>query len=374
MTGDRRRDLDIRFMRLALELGRRGLGETAPNPSVGAVLVRDEGAGPVIVGRGRTQAGGRPHAETEALRRAGERARGATLYVTLEPCAHYGKTPPCTDAVIAAGVARVVAAMPDPDLRVAGRGFTRLAAAGIAVEQGVCIAEARHDHAGHVMRVVAGRPFVTLKLAVSREGAIAAAGRRRVQLSGPPANARTHLMRAASDAIAVGVGTVIADDPLLTCRLPGMEDRSPDRIVFDARLEIPDESQLLATARTVPTTIVATEAGEVAREKALRHRGATVLRVASTREGRIDLKAALSVFGTLGMTRLFVEGGARIAGELVAADLVDEAILIRTGIALGEGALPAFAPRGLSMLTEGALRLASAEQVGDDILETYRRG
>ena len=223
---------DQRFMQLALTLGRRGQGRTWPNPAVGAVVVKDG----VIVGRGWTQPGGRPHAEPEALQRAGEAARGATLYVTLEPCSHFGKSPPCADAIIAAGIARVVSAIEDPNPEVAGKGHARLRAAGIAVDVGLCAAEAAHDHAGHFRRIRDKRPHVILKLAVSSDDKIGAAGGKPVAITGEAARARVHLLRAQCDAILVGIGTVLADDPLLTCRLPGMEARSPVRVVLDRAL------------------------------------------------------------------------------------------------------------------------------------------
>ena len=219
-------------MQLALSLGRRGLGRTWPNPAVGAVVVKDG----VIVGRGWTQPGGRPHAEPEALRRAGEAARGATLYVTLEPCSHFGKTPPCVDAVIAAGIARVVSAIEDPNPEVAGQGHAKLRAAGIAVDVGLGAAEAARDHAGHFRRIRDKRPHVILKLAVSADDKIGAAGHKPVAITGEAAKTRVHLLRAQCDAILVGIGTVLADDPLLTCRLPGMEARSPVRVVLDRAL------------------------------------------------------------------------------------------------------------------------------------------
>src|SRR5262249_28151272 len=220
------KDADRRFMQLALALGRRGQGHTWPNPAVGAVIVKDG----VIVGRGWTQVGGRPHAEPEALRRAGEAARGATLYVTLEPCSHFGKSPPCADAVIAAGIERVVSAIEDPNPQVAGQGHARLRAAGIAVDIGLCAAEAAYDHTGHFRRVRDQRPHVILKLAVSADDKIGGPGGKSVAITGEAARNRVHLLRAQSDAILVGIGTVLADDPLLTCRLPGMGARSPVRV------------------------------------------------------------------------------------------------------------------------------------------------
>ncbi len=236
---------DRRFMQLALTLGRRGLGRTWPNPAVGAVVVKDG----VVVGRGWTQPGGRPHAEPEALRRAGEAARGATLYVTLEPCSHVGKSPPCADAVIAAGIVRVVAAIEDPNPLVAGQGHARLRAAGIAVDVGLGADEAARDHAGHFRRVRDKRPHVILKLAVSTDDKIAAVGHKPVAITGEAAKTRVHLLRAQCDAILVGIGTVLADDPMLTCRLPGMAARSPVRMVLDRALRVPGNSRLVHSAR-----------------------------------------------------------------------------------------------------------------------------
>src|SRR4030081_3831253 len=239
---------DQRFMQLALTLGRRGQGRPWPHPAVGAVVVRDG----VIIGRGWTQPGGRPHAEPEALKRAGEAARGATLYVTLEPCSHVGKSPPCTEAIIAAGIARVVSAIEDPNPQVAGQGHAKLRAAGISVDIGLGADEAARDHAGHFRRVRDKRPHVILKLAVSSDDKIGAAGRKPVAISGDAAKARGQLLRAQSEALPVGIGTVRADDPLLTCRLPGMEARSPVRVVLDRALRIPGTSRLVPSARGAP--------------------------------------------------------------------------------------------------------------------------
>src|SRR6202521_3270851 len=235
------RAADQRFMQLALTLGRRGQGRSWPNPAVGAVVVKDG----VIVGRGWTQPGGRPHAEPEALKRAGEAARGATLYVTLEPCSHIGKSPPCADAVMAAGIARVVSAIEDPNPEVAGHGHAKLRAAGITVDIGLGALEAARDHAGHFRRVRDKRPHVILKLAVSADDKIGAAGRKPIAISGETARARVHLLRAQCDAGVIGIGTVQSDDPLLTCRLPGIEARSPVRVVLDRNLRIPGSSRLV---------------------------------------------------------------------------------------------------------------------------------
>ena len=359
---------DNRFMALALSLGRRGLGRTWPNPAVGAVVVN----GGEIVGRGWTQPGGRPHAEIEALRRAGAMAHGATLYVTLEPCSHHGKSPPCADAVIASGIARVVSAMEDPNPEVAERGHARLRSAEIVVDVGVEAAAARRDHAGHIRRMRDGRPHVMLKLAISADGKAAGAGRQRVAITGNAVRDRVHLMRARSDAIMIGIGTALADDPVLTCRLPGMAKLSPVRVVLDSGLRLPMQSRLLATARETPLWIVAGRHAPPASETAVRERGAEVLRVAEE-EGRLDLREALKILATRGITRLMVEGGPAVASALIEADLTDEAVFFHSPTAIGEEGVPALAPRAAKLLNR-QLQHVSSEPVGPDRKETYERG
>jgi diaminohydroxyphosphoribosylaminopyrimidine deaminase/5-amino-6-(5-phosphoribosylamino)uracil reductase len=360
---------DRHFMNVALMLGRRNLGRTWPNPAVGAVIVRDG----VVVGRGWTQAGGRPHAEIEALARAGEAARGATLYVTLEPCSHHGKSPPCADAVVAAGVARVVSAMEDPNPEVAGGGHARLRAAGIAVEVGEVAGIARRDHAGHILRVTRGRPHVILKLAISRDGKIGGPGRVPVAITGEAARARSHLLRARGDAILIGIGTALADDPALTCRLPGMEDRSPARVVLDAALRLPVESRLVRTARETPVWVFAGPDAARAREAALAGAGVAVVRVAA-RDGSLDFDAVLAELSRRGVTRLTVEGGARVAAGFVAADLVDEAWIFRAPLAIGAEGVGALDTMPLDALTRGpALRIDETWQLGVDTLTIFRR-
>ena len=359
---------DRRFMRLALSLGRRGLGRTWPNPAVGAVIVRDE----EIVGRGWTQPRGRPHAEIEALRRAGAMARGATLYVTLEPCSHHGKSPPCADAVIASGIARVVSAMEDPNPEVAGRGHARLRSAGIAVDVGIEAATARRDHAGHIRRMRDGRPQVMLKLAISADGKAAGAGRKRVPITGNAVRDRVHMMRAESDAIMIGIGTALADDPVLTCRLPGMAKMSPTRVVLDAGLRLPLQSRLLATAGEMPLLIMAGKHAPAASEAAVRQRGAEVVRVAET-EGRLDLPEVLNLLAQRGITRLMVEGGPTVASALIEADLVDEAVFFHSPVVIGEEGLPAQESRA-AQLPNQHLNRVSSEPVGLDRREIYERG
>ncbi|MBV9557495.1 MAG: bifunctional diaminohydroxyphosphoribosylaminopyrimidine deaminase/5-amino-6-(5-phosphoribosylamino)uracil reductase RibD, partial [Pseudolabrys sp.] len=330
--------VDARFMTLALALGRRGLGNTWPNPAVGAVIVRNETDGPVVVGRGWTQPGGRPHAEVEALRRAGAAARGATIYTTLEPCSHFGQTPPCADAIIAAGIARVVSALDDPNPEIAGEGYRRLRAAGITVVTGVGADEARRTHAGHVCRMREGRPHVTLKLAVSADGKAGLAGRRPVAITGEAVRERVHGCRAKHDAILVGIGTALADDPLLTVRLPGMLHRSPVRVVLDSALRLSPASKLARGAREVPLWILAGPESPSARADALRAQGAEVLQVEGSGDQR-DLAAALKLISARGITRLLVEGGPTVAGAFLTAGLVDEAVLLRSPIEIGPGGI-----------------------------------
>src|ERR1700721_2193161 len=269
---------DLRFMHVALARGRRGQGRTWPNPAVGAVVVKDG----VIVGRGWTQPGGRPHAEPEALRRAGEAARGATLYVTLEPCSHFGKSPPCADAIIAAGISRVVSAIEDPNPEVAGQGHARLRAAGITVNIGVCGAEAAHAPPGHFRRVRDKRPHVILKLAVSADDKIGAAGGKPVAITGEAARARVHLLRAQCDAILVGIGAVRADHPHLTCRLPGMQARSRVRVVLDRALRLRGTGKRVHSARQTPLWVMTSDLSEAAAATKLGAAGAQVMRVATT--------------------------------------------------------------------------------------------
>lgn len=363
---------DARFMALALTLSRRGLGRTWPNPSVGAVVVQAEEDGPVIVGRGVTQPGGRPHAEPLALAQAGERARGATFYVTLEPCSHHGRTPPCADAIVAAGIARVVSALEDPNPLVAGQGHARLRAAGIAVEVGLCAREAAASHAGHIRRVREGRPNVLLKLAVSADGKAGLPGRRPAAITGEAARDRVHMLRAQSDAILVGIGTAIADDPMLTCRLPGMAARSPVRVVLDTRLRLPPTAALVRSARETPVWVVAGEDAPAEAERVLSAAGVEVLRAAAS-GGGLDPAVVLRELSVRGITRLMVEGGPTVAASFIAADLVDEAALFRSRNVLGSG-IEALEGMALTALTQSPRLLSRGiEAVGADELEWFER-
>jgi diaminohydroxyphosphoribosylaminopyrimidine deaminase / 5-amino-6-(5-phosphoribosylamino)uracil reductase len=364
---------DLHYMALALALGRRGLGRTWPNPSVGAVVVRHEADGPVIVGRGWTQPRGRPHAETEALDQAGGAARGATLYVTLEPCSHYGRTPPCADAIIAAGIAQVVSALEDPNPQVAGEGHRRMAAAGIAVRVGIGALEAQRAHAGHLRRMRERRPQVTLKLAVSADGKAGLAGRRPAPITGEPARERVHLMRAMSDAVLTGIGTVLADDPLLTCRLPGMADRSPVRVVLDSALRLGLGTRLVVTARQIPLWVITGAPAAEERAEALRAAGAEVLRVAAS-DGRLDLRAVLTQLAERGITRLMVEAGPILAAAMLGADLVDEAALLRSRKPIGRDGIDALEGLSLAEVTRSPrLALMRTEIAGEDTIDFLAR-
>ena len=326
---------DAAFMAAALSLAARNLGDTWPNPSVGCVIVNNG----LIVGRGWTQSGGRPHAETEALKRAGASAKGATAYVTLEPCSHHGKTPPCADALIAAGIARVVVATGDPDLRVCGQGIAKLKAAGILVEQGLCKAEADRLNAGFFLRVTQNRPLFTLKTATSLDGRIALGNGDSKWITGPVARQAVQALRARFDAVLVGSGTVLADDPMLNCRLEGYAGRPKVRIVLDRRLRLPLTSRLVQTAGDIPTWIVTAEVGPKAEELAARG---------------IEVIAAEDVPATLaarGLTRVLIEGGGEVAGAYLKAALVDEIAWFRAARVIGGDGVPAVGALGAGYMS-----------------------
>jgi diaminohydroxyphosphoribosylaminopyrimidine deaminase/5-amino-6-(5-phosphoribosylamino)uracil reductase len=349
---------DARLMAAALAFGRRSLGLCAPSPSVGALIVRDG----ILVGRGVTARGGRPHGEKQAIDQAGPAAAGATIYVTLEPCFHEGRGPPCAQEIVQAGIKRVVSAIEDPDPRTAGQGHRLLRAAGVEVVVGVGAAEARRDHRGHILRVAQGRPMVTLKLARTADGY--AAGDEhdpRLAITGEAANLRVQVMRAMHDAIMVGVGTALGDDPLLTVRLPLAEPIKPLRVVLDARLQLSPRSRLAATARDFPTLVIATDAAEPARAEALESAGVGVERVAADAQGRVDLKSALCALGRRGVTRVFSEGGPRVAAALIGQGLADEVFLFTARKPLGRPGLPALEGAALARL-EDATRYAEIER------------
>lgn len=361
---------DADYMRAALALARRGLGRTAENPAVGALVVRDG----VIVGQGWTQDGGRPHAERVALDAAGGLARGATLYVTLEPCSHYGKTPPCAKAIVEAGVARVVSAMEDPDPRVAGRGHDILRRAGVEVVTDVCADEALRATLGHILRVRENRPLVTLKLAETLDGY--AAGDEhdpRLTITSAVANARTHVLRAQHAAIMVGVGTAAADDPLMTVRAPGLEDRKPLRVVLDAKLALSSRSRLAMSAHETPVLLLADAEADSSRARALREVGVEIAPVAIDAQGRVNLKDALVTLAQRGVTRVFSEGGPRIGAALIAQGLADEVVIFTSPKPHGRGtqALPQEARAVLA--DRARYRLVEDTMLGPDRMRRYER-
>ena len=359
---------DASFMAAAIAYGRRGLGTTAPNPAVGCVIVRDG----VIIARGATQPGGRPHAETEAIREAGERARGATLYVSLEPCSHHGVTPPCAEAIVAAGLARVVSAIEDPDRRVAGRGHAKLVEAGIGLRVGVGAREARRLTLGHILRVTEGRPMVTLKLAETADG-YAAGGEHdpRLMITGLAANGRVQVMRAMHDAIMIGAGTALADDPLLTVRAPGMEARRPLRVVLDTHLRLPVRSRLAVTARDRRTLVLTGPTAPEGARLALEALGVEVEQVALDAAGHIDLGEALRALGKRGITRVFSEGGPTVAGALIARGLADEVVTFTSPRPLAREGVVALSRAARDMLADKARYRPLAE--GFSGLDRYQR-
>ncbi|WP_324458322.1 bifunctional diaminohydroxyphosphoribosylaminopyrimidine deaminase/5-amino-6-(5-phosphoribosylamino)uracil reductase RibD [Pararhodobacter sp.] len=359
---------DAGYMRMALGLAARGLGNVWPNPAVGCVLVRD-GA---VVGRGWTQPGGRPHAEVRALAQAGAAAQGATAYVTLEPCAHHGQTPPCAAALIAAGVARVVTALTDPDPRVAGRGHAMLRAAGIAVTEGVEAEAATRANLGFLLRVTEGRPLVTLKLALTLDARIATASGESRWITGPEARRRVHLMRARHDAVLVGSGTARADDPDLTVRDLGI-DRQPVRIVADSRLGVSPDSRLGRSARQSPVWMLHGPNASASQREGWIARGASLIPCDGDAMGRLDVRQALAELGARGLTRVFCEGGGGLAASLIAAGLVDDLVVFSAGRLFGADGTPGLAGLGMTAIGPRAWAFQGAEPVGEDLLHRWRR-
>lgn len=360
---------DRQHMAAALTLARRGLGQVAPNPAVGCVLVKDGR----VVGRGWTQPGGRPHAETEALGRARAAARGAVAYVSLEPCAHHGETPPCSEALIAAGVTRCVVAMKDPDPRVSGRGIAMMREAGMMVDVGLLDAEAAEINAGFLLRVLEGRPLVTFKVGSSLDGRIATHGGQSQWITGTPARARGHLLRATHDAVVVGGGTAVVDNPRLDVRLPGLEGRAPVRVVLDSRLRLPLTHDLVVRAKARPTWVIALAGNDPARVRAFEDQGVAVLPVAAGEGGRIDLSAAMASLGERGITRVLLEGGGRSAAGFLRAGLLDRIVWFRAGRLIGGDGIPAIAGLGIDRLDQApAFERLAVETVENDVMETYR--
>ncbi len=360
-------------MSAAIALAARGLGATWPNPSVGCVIVAPDGR---VVGRGRTATGGRPHAEVGALAMAGAAARGATAYVTLEPCSHHGQTPPCADALIAAGLARVIVAAGDPDPRVNGAGLARLRAAGVEVQSGIMEAEAQETLAGFLTRIRLGRPLVTLKLATTLDGRIATRTGESRWITGPEARHAVHALRARHDAVMTGIGTVLADDPDLTCRLPGYAHRPTIRIVADSRLRTPLSARLIVTARETPTWLVH-HAGPPEAADAVERAGAICIQVPKP-EGAgqgIDLQAALIALGDRGLTRILVEGGAELAASLLRSDLIDRIVWFHAPSLIGGDGTPAVHSLGVEHIAQlkRFTRVQSPAAIGPDVMTEFSR-
>ena len=357
-------------MAQALHLARRGLGLTWPNPSVGALVVAPSGE---IVGRGCTAPGGRPHAEAIALDRAGVKAKGATVYITLEPCAHEGRGLACAEVMARASPARAVVALRDPDPRTSGRGIERLVAAGIAVEEGVLEEEAAHVAIGHLLRVTEGRPAVTLKVAVGADGLMPRGDGAPVWITGPGARAHGHLLRARNDAILVGRGTILADNPSLTCRLPGMTCRSPVRVVLDRRLRTPPEANLFDDLM-VPVWLICAADEEHPNTDALQDRGAEIVPVPVDAHGMLGVRDALETLANRGITRVLVEGGPSVAHAFLDADLVDEAVIYQGSEPAGSDGLMPLGTEGLDRITaSGHFRQIQARSFGSDRMTWWRR-
>ncbi|WP_188676449.1 bifunctional diaminohydroxyphosphoribosylaminopyrimidine deaminase/5-amino-6-(5-phosphoribosylamino)uracil reductase RibD [Neptunicoccus cionae] len=353
-------------MQMALTLGQRGLGNVWPNPAVGCVLVKDNR----VIARGWTQPGGRPHAEVHALTQAGSQAHGATAYVTLEPCAHHGKTGPCSEALVQAGIRRVVCATQDPDTRVSGKGFEILKQAGIEVTYNVLKDQADRDHIGFFSRITKGRPSVTLKLASSLDGRIATRTGDSRWITGPMARRAVHLMRARHDAILVGRNTVAQDDPDLSVRDLGLAHRSPVRVVLDSKLSLAATGRLASTAQDIPLWICHT--GAPGSPDHWTDIGARPLTCAATVDGRLDISDVLKTLADQGITRLFVEGGGQVAASLLQAGLVDELALFSAGVAIGADGLPNLGAFGVEALGDAPrFTRKSITTLGPDVLTIW---
>lgn len=358
----------------ALAMARRGLGRTWPNPAVGCVLV--DGAGRLI-SRGRTQAGGRPHAEAHALqiaRAAGDGARlaGGAAFVTLEPCAHHGRTPPCAAALSEAGLARVIYAIEDPDPRVAGSGGRMLREGGLEVSVGLAAAEAEELLGGYLLRQRAGRPRLTLKLAATLDGRIATRTGESRWITGPEARARVHLLRARSDAILIGAGTARADDPVLDVRLPGLEARRPVRLIADPSLSTSPASRLGASAHAQPVWLL-TAPGAAGDREGWRRAGADILEIPRRPTGGLEPAAMLAALGARGLTEVLCEGGGRLAASLLQAGLVDRLIWVGAGAAIGADGAPALGALGVQALAQAPrFERVCAEPLGGDVWTEWR--
>jgi diaminohydroxyphosphoribosylaminopyrimidine deaminase / 5-amino-6-(5-phosphoribosylamino)uracil reductase len=356
----------------ALVLARRGLGRVSPNPAVGCVLVRQD-LGGRIVGRGWTQPGGRPHAETEAIRRAGALSAGATAYITLEPCNHTGETGPCAEALIKAGIKCAVVAIKDPDPRTAGGGLKRLSDAGIEVITDVMADEAGYLNAGFISKVIHKRPIFTWKAATSLDGRIATQSGDSKWITGEKARQYGHLLRAQHDAIMIGSETALHDDPSLACRLPGMADRSPIRIVLSSRLRISTSSQLVKTASDIPTLIYTLDT-DLDRRGALEATGVTVKTARSDENGRISIPDVAADLAQQGLTRVLLEGGGTLAASFLTADLINRIYWFTAGKLIGSEGRPALGETNIDRLIQSpAFTRRSICVMGPDILNIMER-
>jgi len=362
-------EYDRRVMAAALRLGRRNIGRANPNPAVGCIIVKDG----VVLGRGWTAVGGRPHAERIALAEAGIAAKGATAYVTLEPCAHERKDGPCSVALAEAGVARVVTALDDPDPRTAGKGHAILEKAGVAVTKGVLAEEAARAHSGHIARVTKGRPHVTLKLAVSADGMIGTRGGERMIVTGKPAFDAVQMMRTEFDALMIGIGTALIDDPRLTVRLPGVNGRTPARVILDAFARLPATAQIFQSIGEAPLILFVGPEAPAENTAALAAAGATVVPVPSA-AGGVDLGAALAHLAAVGHARVLAEGGAQVAASLLGGDLLDEVVILRAPVVVGPDGVRALAGSALSAIERSPrYRQYDMQVVGDDVMRRYVR-
>jgi len=361
---------DAAWMEIALRLADRNIGNVCPNPSVGCLIVNDER----IVGRGWTQEGGRPHAEVMALEQAGEKSVGATVYTTLEPCSHFGKTPPCSDALISARIKRLVGAMKDPDPRVDGMGFVKLRDAGIEVVEGILEREAEELNRGFITRLKNKLPFVTLKMAMSIDSRIATKTYDSKWITGEEARHSSHFLRSKHDAILTGVGTVVADNPFLNTRISGLENRSPTRIILDTNLRIPIDSQIVSTASELKTVIYTTVTAEEMKKKHLESFGLQIVTINADESGRISLNEALTSIAQMGINSILVECGGRLCTEFIKSDLIDEFLVYRAPIVLGGDGIPAVEGFGVADLTEALnFKQTGTRRLGADTLESYKR-
>ena len=359
-------------MSIALSMARRHIGRTGGNPSVGCVLTADIDGQTQVIGRGVTAIGGRPHAETEALANAVAPVAGCTAYVTLEPCSHQGKTGPCCDALIDAKVGRVVIALEDPNPKVSGQGIRKLIDAGIAVDVGVLTQEARETTAAFLTRMEKARPMVTLKVATSLDGRIAAHTGASQWITNELARRRAHLLRATHDAIMVGSNTALMDDPLLTCRIDGLEHHSPIRVVADGRLRLPLTSKMVRSAGDRATIILTLKGGDRTRQRAYSDCGITVVEVSPGADGRMDMISALDSLAERDVNSVLVEGGAHLASSLLQNELVDRLVWFRAPSIIGGDGTGAVAPLGVDRPDAAPnFHLIESRRLGDNVMETY---